>query len=540
MRRFLSILLALGLMLSFSLVTAVPALAVPEVWVDDDWATASPGDIVGDGYTFGTDAFATIQDGIDAADLGGATVHVADGHYDEDITLKNGVAVLGAGAGGTTIDGTGLNPVVTAGSVDSTTILDGFTITGGAASYGGGMYNSGASPMVSNCVFTGNSAGSRGGGMYNITNSSPTVVSCIFQGNTSYGTGGAIGCRDHSFPNIGSCLIVGNTAASNGGAIYVSSTSHPTIINNTIAGNTATSNGGAIYVDGSSAVPTVTNNIIANNSATTGSGVYCATPTLSIDYNDVFGNDLVGCTSIDGLTTNPQFVSGSDYHLQGTSPCINAGDTAAVPGWLDTDFEGDPRIWEEVASPRVDIGADEYFDNDPPDTPDNLGPTEYINGDPVDDDTPELTFTQSDPNTYDTVQFTIQIDDDFDFSTPLVDYTSGLLAQGAASFTVGQAEGSGTYTAGSEGQTLPDGDYYWQVMSTDQYGAISGWAVAHGGAVAFHLDTSPSPPPSGGAVGGTVHPIDKAALLLPWFALSATLLLALAASGLILLRRPKP
>ena len=40
MKRFLSILLALGLVLSFSLVTAVPVLAFTEVWVDDD----APGD----------------------------------------------------------------------------------------------------------------------------------------------------------------------------------------------------------------------------------------------------------------------------------------------------------------------------------------------------------------------------------------------------------------------------------------------------------------------------------------------------------------
>jgi len=392
MRRFLSILLALGLVLSFSLVMAVPTQG----------ATYNvPGD------------YPTIQAAITAASSGD-TIYVAAGTYNEDITLKNGVSVLGAGAGSTTIDGTGLDSVVTAGSsILAGTVLDGFTITGGAASYGGGMYNSGASPTVSNCIFTGNEAGSRGGGMYNINDASPTVVSCIFTGNTSYGTGGAIGCRDGSFPNIGSCIIASNTADSNGGAIYVSSTSHPTIINNTIAGNTATSgNGGAIYVDGSSALPTVTNNIIANNSATSGSGsaIYCATPTLPINYNDVFGNDLVGCTETDDIPDDPLFVGGGDYHLKDSSTCINAGDTAAVPGWLTTDFEGDPRIYPTGGT--VDIGADEYY-----------------------------------------------------------------------------------------------------------------------------VPPPPTPPPPSRSVGGTVHPVDKAALLLPWFLSSAALLLALAAGGLILIRR---
>src|SRR4030042_351948 len=50
--------------------------AIREVWVDDDWVSANPGDDV-DGHIFGYDAFASIQDGIDA--VTGSTVHVAAG-----------------------------------------------------------------------------------------------------------------------------------------------------------------------------------------------------------------------------------------------------------------------------------------------------------------------------------------------------------------------------------------------------------------------------------------------------------------------------
>jgi hypothetical protein len=136
--------------------------------------------------------------------------------------------------------------------------------------------------------------------------------------------------------------------------------------------------------------------------------------------------------------------------------------------------------------PTATVGSEEH--NSAPDPPGDLGPTDYVDGSWVDDDTPTLNFTQSDPDS-DNVGYTIQIDNDDDFSSPAVDYTSELLAEGDASFTVGQAEGSGSYTAGGEGQTLNDDAYFWQVMSTDEHGVAGGWSVANGGDIAFRLDT---------------------------------------------------
>jgi hypothetical protein len=137
--------------------------------------------------------------------------------------------------------------------------------------------------------------------------------------------------------------------------------------------------------------------------------------------------------------------------------------------------------------PTFSMGDEEC--NSPPDQPGGLGPTEYVDGSWVDDGTPTLEFVQYDPDG-DDIQYTIQIDDDDNFSSAAVDYTSELLAQGGASFTVGQAEGAGTYTEGSEGQALPEGDYYWRVMSTDEHGFESDWSVANGGAIAFRLNTT--------------------------------------------------
>jgi len=49
-----------------------------EVWVNDDWAGLDPGDPI-NGLTFGYNAFATIQDGIDG--VADSTVHVLEGDY---------------------------------------------------------------------------------------------------------------------------------------------------------------------------------------------------------------------------------------------------------------------------------------------------------------------------------------------------------------------------------------------------------------------------------------------------------------------------
>jgi parallel beta-helix repeat protein len=67
-----------------------------EVWVDDDWRFRSFGDLV-DGHTYGVDAFATIQDGVDAVAIGGI-VHIRMGTYWEQVEIeKSRITLDGAG-----------------------------------------------------------------------------------------------------------------------------------------------------------------------------------------------------------------------------------------------------------------------------------------------------------------------------------------------------------------------------------------------------------------------------------------------------------
>ena len=270
----------------------------------------------------------SIKDAIDGASYGD-TIEVSAGGYTELITLKNGVAIIGAGASTTTIDGGATGTVVTSSFCDPNTVLDGFTITNGgwAVVKGGGMYNDSSSPTVTNCIFSNNTA-DYGSGMYNdevmLNHSGPTVVNCTFSGNFA---------RDE------------------GGGMY-NWTCNPTVINCTFSGNTADdgNGGGMLNYYGSS--PIITNCIMWANMPNQISILGGGTP--SVTYSDIQG----GYTGTGNIDENPLFVSGSDLHLQTGSPCLNAGDNDSVPAGITTDLDGLPRIINLV----VDMGAYESQD----------------------------------------------------------------------------------------------------------------------------------------------------------------------------------
>jgi len=179
-----------------------------------------------------------------------------------------------------------------------------------------------------------------------------------------------------------------------------------------------------------------------------------------------------GSSDLWGLSLSDSDVNASNFGVAISAEIINPGTTATVAS---------------VDHIQIKVYYTELV-NSAPNAPSSLSP---IDGSWTNDNTPTLSFTQSDPDAGDTVKYRVQVDDTSDFSSVVVDYTSALIAQGATSFTVGQAAGSGTYTVGSQGQTLADSaNYYWRVMSTDNNNASSGWTTANGGAIAFKVDTT--------------------------------------------------
>ena len=103
---------------------------------------------------------ATIQHAIDAA-VNGDEIEVEPGTYVERINLSGKALTLYStyGPDVTIIDGDAAGHVVTCNNGEGAdTVIDGFTVTNGQAGYGGGMYISGSTPIVANCVFSANVA----------------------------------------------------------------------------------------------------------------------------------------------------------------------------------------------------------------------------------------------------------------------------------------------------------------------------------------------------------------------------------------------
>jgi predicted outer membrane repeat protein len=289
-----------------------------------------------------------------------------------------------------------------------TPTIDNNTITYNTGSWGGGIHvtASNCDPIISNNNISYNTATSVGGGIvcYFGVGNNCIISNNVISNNVGNSSGGGIWCNNSSKPTISYNKICNNSlssASGTGGGISCTVGSHAKLNNNTIVNNSAFS-GGGIYT--SNCTLSVVNVTIANNSATNGGGMYCTSNSdgtlrntilwgntasgsgnqvYAFDDNsdpnfyfcDVEGSDVAFAlnggfftgTYTSCLNFNPLFVSpssgtgtsfnglSSDWSLQATSPCIDAGDNTYSP-YPATDLAGNPR----VTVCRIDQGAYEY------------------------------------------------------------------------------------------------------------------------------------------------------------------------------------
>ena len=286
-------------------------------------------------YCSWAEAATNIQDAVNAA-ITGDTVLVTNGTYTSasEITVAKAITIESVnGREVTIVDGQNAHRCFHLGS--SACTLSGFTVTHGyvAAAGGGGIYCGGTNPVISHCIISSNLAvwasgtSGSGGGIYR-----GTLNNCTLSGNEADGGGGS--CES----TLNNCILTGNKAGAGGGSY------EGTLNNCTLSGNEAISGGGSYG-------GTLKNCIVYFNTAT-GDGDNW--------YEEIALLDMTWCCTTpdpdetgNNITNAPQFedASSSNFHLQVSSPCVDAGNNAYAVG--STDLDGNPRI----LGVAVDIGA---------------------------------------------------------------------------------------------------------------------------------------------------------------------------------------
>jgi hypothetical protein len=258
------------------------------------------------------------------------------------------------------------------------------------AKNGAAIYCDSSSPSIKNNTIENNSfynigmppySGAASGAIYLWLGDSFLIEGNLIRGNlaeASGGQGAGILVSSNLSGRIQNNLIVNNTANGSGGGIYaivpVAATESLYIVNNTIVGNTGqyyAEGGGGLALNILAPITTppepipnrviLANNIIAFNS----SGIYqppqgVVPPTMV--KNDVYPSSYINLSpGATDIHVDPLFVNqaGGDFHLLGTSPCIDAGDNASIPAGLTKDYDGKPRIWDgnRDGIAVVDMGA---------------------------------------------------------------------------------------------------------------------------------------------------------------------------------------
>lgn len=232
---------------------------------------------------------------------------------------------------------------------------------------GGGMSNWASSPTLSRCIFEQNTTSFGGGGLRNEAGSSPVLVNCAFVDNTAK-TGGGMFNLTNCSPQATNCAFTGNSATGvssssggGGGGIMSEDNADPTLINCTFVGNHSTGGGpggGLFSVDGA---PVVTNCIFWGNSDVDGADesaqLYVGMgSTANVSYTTIEGcADFCADPSDHNIGDDPLLTS--DLRLACGSPCIDAGNTLALPGGVYVDLVGNGRVLDGPGALGTGISA---------------------------------------------------------------------------------------------------------------------------------------------------------------------------------------
>ena len=273
------------------------------------------------------DALASVADGdtIDASGVSG-TILLTNG----ELLVTNSVDIIGPGPDMLAVDGNATNRVFHL-SISSNAVvrISSLSINNGAVGpfdYGGGIYNDSGTMTVSNCTFSGNSAGG-GGGVYN-SGPNMQIVSCTLSNNSGFFFGG--GGIDNYGANaqIINCVLNSNVAHSyfcEGGGVHNGGVGETQIINCTLSDNSADAGGG---IANDSCAQIINCTLSDNSSETDSSGRPLGEGIAN------FGSLAIGSTVIkEGIIHEP--ADGIDIYSRGTVISLGYNLTTQAAGGND-------------------------------------------------------------------------------------------------------------------------------------------------------------------------------------------------------------
>jgi hypothetical protein len=240
----------------------------------------------------------TIQDAITYAqandDSDAVTIDVAAGPYDEaDAIAASSLASLtisGAGASTTTVDAKSAGSVFTIGS--GTVSISGLTITGGKATYGGGVFNDGTVTLSDDTISS--DSATNGGGVFN-NGGTATLSDDTISSDTATAHGG--GVANYGTATLSDDTISFDTAGTIGGGVYNEGTA--TLSDDTISSDSATNGfGGGVFNYGTATLSDDT--LSFDTAGAGGGGVYNFVESSATISDSIL--DSAGCsgTIIDG------------------------------------------------------------------------------------------------------------------------------------------------------------------------------------------------------------------------------------------------
>jgi hypothetical protein len=308
----------------------------------------------------------TIQNGSAQFDGGGILINSASPTISGN-TIQNNFACSGGGG----ISSSFGSPVIQGNTIQNNTQSGCSGGGGGGIEIGG----AGSAKVTGNTIINNEWPSGNGGGIFLNAAGSPTISNNVISGNIATGVspasqGGGIAMSNDSDALIVENLFSNNSAGEGGGIFFLvpSGSRGPILINNTMVGDRAPQ-GSEVFADGFDSQVQFFNNLMIGNSGQ--NAVFCgsfASESPTFTTNDVFspsgtglGGTCTGQSAQNGnISADPLFVNqaGGDFHLQSTSPAIDAG-TNSVANLPQSDFAGNPRILDgnNDCVNTVDIGA---------------------------------------------------------------------------------------------------------------------------------------------------------------------------------------